>query len=167
MIRQSNGKLEDEKKVSWEKVREAKRGSEELAKSSRLGVVGSWNGFGKVHRMHSFEADGQTAACQVYNFLVEVGRQGFESFQLVQDFDLSRILHPDRPVTVPGPVGRVLVSQMDEVRQDLVWALGVEKPSSTGDLYRVDVVARGEVLLNVSWQQLEETVSGKEVFSHI
>ncbi|CAK9079433.1 Phenolphthiocerol/phthiocerol polyketide synthase subunit A ((Phenol)carboxyphthiodiolenone synthase subunit A) (Beta-ketoacyl-acyl-carrier-protein synthase I) (Phthiocerol synthesis polyketide synthase type I PpsA) [Durusdinium trenchii] len=163
MIRQSNGKLEDEKKVSWEKVREAKRGSEELAKSSRLGVVGSWNGFGKVHRMHSFEADGQT----VYNFLVEVGRQGFESFQLVQDFDLSRILHPDRPVTVPGPVGRVLVSQMDEVRQDLVWALGVEKPSSTGDLYRVDVVARGEVLLNVSWQQLEETVSGKEVFSHI
>ena len=95
------------------------------------------NGFGKVHRMHSFEADGQTAACQalpspcirrvalmsharkaftmwraapcsfriqsatgrtrqrpselieVYNFLVEVGRQGFESFQLVQDFDLS------------------------------------------------------------------------------
>ena len=31
----------------------------------------------------------------------------------------------------------------DRCSVDEVWALGVEKPSSTGDLYRVDVVARG------------------------
>lgn len=102
------------------------------------------NGFGKVHQMHSSDETVSllqgSVRCrglrwtpmfdvaEVYNFFVELGRDGYESFQLVQNADLSSALecdwrrngwphgwlldvkllpfsgicHPDRPVTIPG-----------------------------------------------------------------
>lgn len=167
MIKQPNGKLEDEKRVSWEKVREASKsgaGAELALKSSVFAVIGSWSGFGKVHRMNSKSVDGET----VYTFFVEVGREGYESFQLVQNADLSRIIHPDRPVTIPGSASRVLVSSIDQVRQDLVWALGIEKANSTGDVYKVEVVVRGDVVMSVSWTVLEDAPpKDREIFGSL
>ncbi|CAJ1347825.1 unnamed protein product [Effrenium voratum] len=81
-----SGKLEDVKKVSWEKVREASAQTLAL-RSTSFGVIGSWNDFGRVHPMHKDSAkDGEA----VYSFFLELGREGVEGFQLVKDFDLNR-----------------------------------------------------------------------------
>ena len=162
MIKQQSGRLEDEKRVSWEKVREAASTVTALAtRRSTFGVIGSWNGFGKVHQMHSSDET-------VYNFFVELGRDGYESFQLVQNADLSRICHPDRPVTIPGPGSRILVSSIESVRQDLVWAVGIDTATSApGDVYKVEVVVRGDAVMSVSWTLVDAPPKDRDVFGSL
>lgn len=54
------------------------------------------------------------------------------------------------------------------MRQDLVWALGIEKASSTGDIYKVEVVVRGDVVMSVSWTVLEDAPpKDREIFGSL
>ncbi|CAE7252494.1 ppsA [Symbiodinium sp. CCMP2592] len=159
LIKDSSGRLDDVKQVSWEKLREAGP-SETLSlkhQSGTLGVIGSWNGFGRVHKMHAEFMDGQVA----YVFYFELGQSGAEGFQFVNDCDLTRVIHPDRLVAQSGAVHRAMVSSFGHIDQDKVWAAGLDG-GSPGDVFKVDVLAVGDVVTRVSWSQVSDGAVPKD-----
>eukprot|EP00931_Biecheleriopsis_adriatica_P073763 TRINITY_DN47990_c0_g1_i1.p1 TRINITY_DN47990_c0_g1~~TRINITY_DN47990_c0_g1_i1.p1 ORF type:complete len:1197 (+),score=220.30 TRINITY_DN47990_c0_g1_i1:254-3592(+) len=152
--RLETGEIEDVKRISWDKIRESPDQSLALRSAPELAVIGSWDGFARIVQM---SLESSTPQNTVYSFYVQLGPQGVEGFQLVQDFDWSRIVHPDRPVTSSGAGHRTLVSPISDVSKDQVWAVGLDRQCSPGDIFKVEITALGDVVLRVAWSPFEDS----------
>merc|ERR1719411_550331 len=84
------------KTVSWTKEREEKLTEEQkkIAKRPRLSVVGTWGGYLSPQNQVTHDAqDQEPMGYQHFAFFVQIGLEGEESFQMLQDLSWERIVH--------------------------------------------------------------------------
>eukprot|EP00930_Biecheleria_cincta_P098875 TRINITY_DN9052_c0_g2_i1.p1 TRINITY_DN9052_c0_g2~~TRINITY_DN9052_c0_g2_i1.p1 ORF type:complete len:1203 (+),score=231.24 TRINITY_DN9052_c0_g2_i1:243-3611(+) len=157
---EANSRPEDVKRISWEKLREG--APVEEFRRPPLAVLGSWAGFARMQPMKQVnQPNGQC----LYSFQVQLGLQGVEAFQLVQDFDWNAVVHPDRTVTAPESHYQTTVSAADRITDGKVWAIGLDGACSPGDIYQIQVLASGTLVVKVSWSQASGEVKRHELLN--
>jgi hypothetical protein len=128
-------------------------------------IVGSWSNFIVPEAMQKDSKD-------LYSFVVVVGANGFEQFQLCLDGNMEKILHPDSPMatlntSVYGP-------SSDDDAKGLQWMIGKSakadggqlaltdaSAASPGDKYLVKLSVAGKWRL-VDWECCEKAPSSAE-----
>jgi len=160
----------EEMKVFWQKLRTEALTEEQQREARRphMSVVGSWSGY-LVQRGLTWEGvDVSTAspfssglnAPGALSFLVEVGPDGEESFQLLQDGDWERIIHPFRPVmgmADPAAKGTIMTTRNDGSAARLVWTITSEDGAAPGQVFKVRVNTVGVRISQVSWARASPT----------
>mmetsp|Transcript_103656 Transcript_103656/g.323083 ORF Transcript_103656/g.323083 Transcript_103656/m.323083 type:complete len:1159 (+) Transcript_103656:83-3559(+) len=163
----------EEKKVSWERLRSETLTKEQqrTAKQPVIGVVGSWSGY-LLQRHLTFE--GHTMAGRMpwaggsgassLSFFVEVGPDGEESFQLLQDGDWDKIVHPFKPVEgADSAECAILVSPNTGEAAGLVWTIGTADNANPGQVFKVSVMAAGNRVGRITWAPATDKELGDAV----
>lgn len=155
--------------VSWELSRKEELSEEQLVESRRLrlGVAGSWSDYA---RQNQLDYEGQDELRSNFGFYVTVGSEGVASFQLLQDLDWNRLVHPDRCVEGSNIGHRIMESVNDGAAMDLVWAVGAGfDQAQPGETFHVVVSTANGRVLRVTWKtvtpaELEKAVAeGRKV----
>mmetsp|Transcript_70295 Transcript_70295/g.227598 ORF Transcript_70295/g.227598 Transcript_70295/m.227598 type:complete len:629 (-) Transcript_70295:78-1964(-) len=147
-------------KVSWDKVRDQELTEEQraISKYSCFSVVGSWAGW---VRQTQLTFGGQPLGQPAYfYFFVQIGPDGQESFQLLQDCNWDRVVHPNIPVESSYVPHTVYLSANDGHAISLVWTIGPGDGANPGDVFMVKVFTMRAKVLSVKW---ERSQGGKEV----
>jgi len=149
----------DVRRVSWTKTgdRDLSEEQKEAAKRTRFAALGSWDGGA---RLRELKWNGS-----FYYFFVELGSDGKEEFQLVQDFDWNKIFHPSKPEATMGMDYEVLGPSVGDWRsQGLNWTIGKEGYEKPGDIFEVKVFDKvgyvGSYVRKVEWSKVS---SGRDM----
>merc|ERR1719464_1020695 len=103
-------------------------------------------------------------------FFVKIGPDSQESFQLLQDCNWDRVIHPNIPVGHPSTSYSFLMSRNDGNAMSLVWTIGEADYAQPGEIFQVKVLASGERPMSVTWERatggsaLEDAVTRGEVY---
>nr|AQS99206.1 type I polyketide synthase [Gambierdiscus excentricus] len=154
-----------EANVSWVKLREEQLTAEQdsISKRARFGVVGSWGAwvrqsqltFGGVTSVSVPGALSPSWTSTLYYFFVQIGPGGQESFQLLQDLDWDRVIHPSSLVQASGAPHSVALSPNDGYTVGLVWTIGQGDVAIPGDVFVVKVSAVKDRVTGVSWAKAQ------------
>jgi hypothetical protein len=156
----ANSRPEDVKRVSWEKLREG--APVEEFRRPPLMVLGSWAGFARMQPMkQQNQPDGQC----LYSIHVQLGLEGIEAFQLIQDFNWNAVVHPDRPVPTPESYHQTVVSAASRISDDKVWAIGYGDEGSPGDVFQIQVLVSDTTVVKVSWSKASGEVKRHELLN--
>lgn len=147
--------------VSWTKVREEPLTEEmgNIAKRQRFGVVGSWAGWvrqtqltwgGIITAGLPTQLTLSGAASWQY-FFVLIGSDGWESFQLLQDLDWDRVIHPVRAIESAQVPHSIMMSPLDGYTVGLTWTIGAADGAAPGDVFMVRVEAIRDRVAKVTW----------------
>jgi len=156
--------------VSWQRRRREELSEEQVAEASRLklGVAGSWTDFAQQQPL-VYEGTGLFRV--TYGFLVEIGEEASESFQLLLDQSWGRLVHPDRYVLGASMSHRVLESVNDGSALDLVWTIDeAADGAKPGDVFHVSVETSKDRVLRVTWEPASSHLlttaiaSGRSIF---
>mmetsp|Transcript_17101 Transcript_17101/g.54772 ORF Transcript_17101/g.54772 Transcript_17101/m.54772 type:complete len:1163 (-) Transcript_17101:214-3702(-) len=168
----------DEKKISWEKLRSEPltQEQERMARRPVITVVGSWSGWllqGELtwdgHDMSSRMPWAGPNTAATLSFFVEIGPDGEESFQFLQDGDWNKIIHPFRPVEgSANSLCSVLTSPNTGESSRLVWIIGPSDGAQPGQIFKVTVSTAGHRVAQVLWapaagDELDEAVNAGAV----
>lgn len=130
----------DVKKVSWSKLR-TEEVPKELAGQPRFSVVGSWDGWNTQREAHW---NGST-----HHFFVAIGKDKFESFQVLQDLSWNRVFHPWTRHSGPDMQGIRGPTPIGYTDEDACWTIRGEE----GQVFEVRLMTTGFQLRGVSWNQ--------------
>mmetsp|Transcript_69036 Transcript_69036/g.202089 ORF Transcript_69036/g.202089 Transcript_69036/m.202089 type:complete len:1148 (-) Transcript_69036:153-3596(-) len=170
VFRISLKRSDDEKKISWEKLRTEALTEEQQKEAKRpvIGAVGSWSGY-LLQRALAWERDEaptpwSQSARSVLRFFVEVGPEGEESFQLLQDGDWDQIIHPSLPVEAAGTPHNIMISPNTGAAARLVWTIGPGDGAVPRQVFKVSVSTVGRRVAHVTWapvpaSELDDAVS--------
>ncbi|CAE8620421.1 unnamed protein product [Polarella glacialis] len=116
---------------------------------ARYTAFGTWDGGERLRELR------WTGSC--HQFYIVLGETGRESFQLLQDFDWNKIVHPSEAnahqgirYTIQGP------GPGDGRSQGLNWTIGMEGYEKAGTAFEVQVYSQANLVTNVRWQQVED-----------
>mmetsp|Transcript_143161 Transcript_143161/g.398971 ORF Transcript_143161/g.398971 Transcript_143161/m.398971 type:complete len:1166 (-) Transcript_143161:183-3680(-) len=151
--------------VAWTKVREETltEVQNSISKRARFGVVGSWTGWVRQAQLtfRSVDAAGLPAGLSAgaaqctYYFFVQIGPDGQESFQLLQDLDWDRVIHPSRPIESSTAPHYLMLSPNDGYTMGLVWCIGQADGAAPGDVFIVMVSAINDRATKVTWAKAQ------------
>lgn len=151
-----------DKKISWQRVENQPLTEEQKKEAARpvLSVVGSWSGY-LLQRGITYEGQhiaskmpwtGTASTQATSSFFVEIGPDGEASFQLLQDGDWDKVIHPFRPVEAAADaVGTIMMSPNDGSSARLVWVIGAADSAAPGQVFKVSVTTVGHRVAEVTW----------------
>ncbi|CAE8714194.1 unnamed protein product [Polarella glacialis] len=151
LLRRSTDGPVDRKEVSFSRTGDRPFNEEQLAQLSRARYTafGTWDGGERLRELR------WTGSC--HQFYIVLGETGRESFQLLQDFDWNKIVHPSEAnahqgirYTIQGP------GPGDGRSQGLNWTIGMEGYEKAGTAFEVQVYSQANLVTNVRWQQVED-----------
>merc|ERR1712048_829508 len=88
-------------------------------------------------------------------FFIKIGSESQESFQLLQDCDWDLVIHPNRWVDGPNIPHHVMLSPNDGGSMNCVWTIGQADFANAGEVFKVNVRAVNNRVLNVKWERAD------------
>nr|AQS99229.1 type I polyketide synthase [Gambierdiscus excentricus] len=151
------------KEVRWEKLKNEPLTDEQklISKRAVVSVVGSWSdGYRQSHLLWGGAVTANlpwagSDAPALYHFFVEIGPDGQESFQLLQDGSWDIIVHPNVPIYASKTPHWLMTSPNTGEALRLVWVLGGDDGATPGDIFKVKVATVGSRVSRVTWAKAE------------
>jgi len=134
-----------------------------IAKRHRFGVVGSWAGWVRQTQLtwggiasSGLPTEGALAGGLSWQyFFVRIGSEGSEGFQLLQDLDWDRVIHPSRHVESTTMPHTVMMSPLDIHIAGLTWTIGEADGAVAGDVFMVRVECIRDRVRKVYWHKAQ------------
>lgn len=99
-----------------------------------------------------------------HQFFLELGPEGKESFQLLEDFNWNRVVHPSVPNAHSGVQHDVLGPHpADQRSRGLNWTIGLDGFEKAGDVFEVQVYGETLAVTKVRWQRVDRRSGAKAI----
>mmetsp|Transcript_61872 Transcript_61872/g.180834 ORF Transcript_61872/g.180834 Transcript_61872/m.180834 type:complete len:1030 (-) Transcript_61872:170-3259(-) len=144
----------DVRNVSWKKTGDQDLSEEqkEALSRTRYAVFGSWDGGTRMRELKWGSTD-------YYYFFVQLGSEGKEEFQLVQDFDWGMIYFPSKADATPDVEHEIIGPSPGDGRSTgLNWTIGKDGYEKPGDIFEVKAFVKagffGRSLHKITWSKV-------------
>ncbi|CAE7494448.1 unnamed protein product, partial [Symbiodinium necroappetens] len=147
---------QDKRSISWERLRNETVDFQEMSKSHKYYLVGSWNQFRECKEMLEDQVNGQK---RVLKQEFTVGKTGTEKFQILLNCNFLATVHPD--VDEASQAGYKLCGP-DDAGSGKYWATGTSEKLIQGDHVMVYLELSGGLPHNVWWERFNSPDAHQE-----
>ncbi|CAE7941746.1 unnamed protein product [Symbiodinium sp. KB8] len=147
---------QDKRSISWERLRNETVDFQEMSKSHKYYLVGSWNQFRECKEMLEDQVNGQK---RVLKQEFTVGKTGTEKFQILLNCNFLATVHPD--VDEASQAGYKLCGP-DDAGSGKYWATGTSEKLLQGDHVMVYLELSGGLPHNVWWERFNSPDAHQE-----
>jgi len=147
---------QDKRSISWERLRNETVDFQEMSRSHKYYLVGSWNQFRECKEMLEHEVNEQK---RVLKQEFTVGKTGTEKFQILLNCNFLATVHPD--VDEASQTGYKLRGP-DDAGSGKYWATGTSEQLFQGDHVMVYLELSGGLPHNVWWERFNSPDAHQE-----
>ncbi|OLQ11910.1 Phthiocerol synthesis polyketide synthase type I PpsA [Symbiodinium microadriaticum] len=148
----------DVKKVSIERTGQKELNDAQLRQLGRLRLAafGTWDRGSRLREL--------PWAGTCFHFFVQLGSEGRESFQLLEDFNWNRVIHPSVPNARAAVEYKVEGPEVGDAKtRGLNWTIGLDGYEKPGDVFEVLVYGETHRVERVRWQRVDPMIGAAAI----